>query len=108
MSGTIPQTQTTHIGGFVMGSNQTESAPMSIQKIAGVDTYLVQYTDEEGKSQVRMAFVVPMEGAEDPVFVLNEKVSGRRIATSTAKWFSESMRQMVATAGAEDKEVESL
>ena len=72
---------------FTFGSDEG-SAPQTVTGIAPVDAYIVQYRDQEGKPQWRIAFHAPNENPEkDAAFLLQTSVGGKSIVSSTSDWF---------------------
>lgn len=80
---------------------QGGKAPNTINRFEEVKTYVVSYTDGEGKDQVRICFR-PVQ--EDATFVLQERINGSFVATSASKWFHNALREKVSP----EKCVESI
>jgi hypothetical protein len=77
----------------------------TVTGVAKLDAYLVQYKDQEGKEQVRIAFRVP--GA-DSTFLLNERVSGQNIATAAYSWFHKALTDKLDSDGLEKTKGETV
>jgi len=70
--------------GFKFGEAEEGKTPRTVEKVAEVKTYIVAYTDAEGKSQARLAFRIP--GA-DTTYLLQERVGGSKIVLPAHSWF---------------------
>jgi len=84
--------QTSAIPQFVTTPIEDGKAPQTLQKIAAVDSYLVQYMDGEGKQQVRIVFKVP---GSDAVFVLNNQIAGQSTVKNSTGWFNRQFNDML-------------
>lgn len=93
----------TEAKGFKFGQ-ANEGEPNSIQKIAKLDAFLVAYKDGEGRDQVRVAFRLP--GGE-ATFIINEKIGGSNVVTSSHPWFHKAFVSKLETLGIEDNKGES-
>ena len=88
--------------GFVFG-DPNDNAPNKITALAGVNAYLVAYTDGAGQKSVRLAFRVP---GSETTFLLQEKIQGSFVATAGTAWFNKAMIQSLKTQGLEKEEGE--
>lgn len=79
-------------GGFVVGRPDDSTTPNRVKKLAKVDTYLIQYTDKEGKDQVQLAFHVP---GTDSVSLLKQQVQGQKIAAPATDWLTRQLVEMI-------------
>jgi hypothetical protein len=70
---------------FVMGVPDKTSTVQSVEAISEVNTYMVQYKDHEGKTQVQMVF--QPKGSRS-CFLLKSKISGQHVATAATEWFT--------------------
>jgi hypothetical protein len=66
------------------------SQPNKITQVGAVETFLVEYNDEEGKKQTRLVWRLP--GSEQ-AFILNERVQGTNLATIAYPWFNKELAQ---------------
>ena len=84
---------------FITGTPENR-VPKTIQKVAGVDSFLIQYVDHEGRDQVRLAFRVPNT---DTCFLMQEKINGILVSTRASRWFSDqAIKLMDAGTGADE------
>ena len=65
-------------------SEDTGTAPRTVQKIAKAEPFIVGYTDNEGRQQARIAFRIP--GA-DTTYLLQERISGSSVVLPANSWF---------------------
>lgn len=63
----------------------TQEQDQTVQKIAPLQAYLVQYKDGSGKQQVRVVFQVPNTEA---IFILANSVSNVSLLKTATKWFT--------------------
>lgn len=63
-----------------------------IEAVVAVDSYLVKYWDQDGKAQVRMAFLVP--GTEVGL-IGRQSIQGNQIFVPMTKWFTEQLTDKV-------------
>lgn len=82
-----------------------DGAVGTVTGVAELSAYLVQYKDNEGKEQVRIAFRVP--GATS-TFLLNERIGGQNLATSAHGWFHKALSDKLGAAGLEKSEGETV
>jgi hypothetical protein len=68
--------------------SKDEGGVGTVTGVAELKAYLVQYNDQEGKTQVRIALRVP--GSES-TFMLNERIAGQNVATSAYSWFHKAL-----------------
>lgn len=88
MSNAVPTPQ------FVTAEASADGGmPQTVTKIAPLDSYIAQYRDGEGKTQVRICFKVP---GSDAVFVLNEMIGGRKLATTATGWFKDQFNEQLS------------
>jgi hypothetical protein len=73
------------ITGFKFEDEGQNRAPRTVQKVTGVDAYLVQYVDATGgEPQVRLAFRVP---GHDTTFLMQGRVGNQSPVVPAHKWF---------------------
>jgi len=77
----------------------------TVTGVAKLEAYLVQYKDNEGKEQVRIAFRVP---GSTSTFMLNEKIAGQNVATSAYSWFHKALSDKLDSAGLEESKGETV
>ena len=101
MSSSIPHPE----GSPQFKFGKEDGAVGTVTGVAKLNAYLVQYKDNEGKEQVRIAFRVP--GA-DSTFMLNERISGQNLATSAYSWFHKALSDKLDASGLEKSEGETV
>lgn len=85
--------------GFVFGDAATDGAkPNVVTDLTEVKSYLVAYTNGEGRKQVRLVFKAP---DAPTVFILQEKISGSYVATSGTEWFNKAFCAKLSEKGLE-------
>lgn len=85
---------------FVMG-RVDENQPQKVNRVARVDTFLAEFTDGEGRKQVRLCYVVP---GTEAVMMLAERIDGAPVATQANAWFARELLKKLS----EGKPVESV
>lgn len=91
---------------LVPESRDTGSRPNKVLNVAPMQTYLVQYTDQQGLRQVRLVFRDDKTGE---TFILAEKLSGSHLVTTTKSWFKEGLSNEIAKlSGFNEGDVESV
>jgi len=78
--------------GVITTSEVTEGKPQSIKDVKEVQTYLTAYVDGGGKKQTRLCFRVP---GSKQVFILNEQIQGKYVATTANSWFNSEFSKQV-------------
>lgn len=96
--------ETKHQPQFVMGT-PSDRTPKTIQKVAALDAYLVQYVDHEGRDQVRLAFHVP---GSETCFLMQEKINGILVSTKASRWFSDQAVKMINESNSQEEEIQSV
>jgi len=79
---------------FIIGEMDPDSKVKEVTGVAGIDAYIVEYSDQEGKKRVSLAFVP--KGAK-AIFLLQQKINGVNVATSSSDWFNKSFFQYLDT-----------
>jgi len=93
----------TPIAEFKFGDAQ-EGRPNSVNGVEKLETYIVSYTDGQGKAQTRLVFRVP--GSEG-TFMLQERINGVNVATSAHEWFHTALLEKLQEKGIEGKATEA-
>lgn len=84
----------------------TRERPNKVTGVTPIQTYLVQYTDQEGKRQVRL---VMREPGSKTCFILAEKIQGSHVATSSKEWFRDEVSHAIARMGGSNEgDIESV
>jgi len=91
--------------GFKFEDSKEAAQPKTVVGILPVDTFLVNYTDGEGKTQVRLAFKTK---DSDAVFLLQEKIGGQPVATSANGWFNDAFNSKLQSLNLKKDGVESV
>lgn len=84
---------------------ETGAAPRTIQQLAKVEPFIVGYTDNEGRSQARIAFRIP--GAKT-TYLLQERISGNSVVLPANDWFHKLFVDKLQAEGHEDSPGESV
>lgn len=66
--------------------------PSTVHRALQLTAFLVDYTDGDGHSQVRIVFRSPVA---DDVFILTEKVTGTALATKANPWFEKGLTALL-------------
>lgn len=77
---------------FVTEDVRGGGQPRTVNRIAALDAYIVQYQDTENKPQVRIVFKAP---GSDQVFILNEKIGEKHLATTGTDWFKDGVNSLL-------------
>jgi hypothetical protein len=67
---------------------QQTGTPRTIKNATKLEPYLVDFTDGEGRDQVRVAFRVP-DSAH--FFIVQEKIQGSFVVTRANDWFNKGL-----------------
>jgi hypothetical protein len=79
-------------GGFVMGRTDESNQPNKVKNMVEVKTFLVLYTDKEGKDQVQLAFHAP---GSNSVSLLKAQIQGQKVAAPATEWFTEQFLKLL-------------
>ena len=91
---------------FVTAAPQDNAAPKSITGVMELKTYLVQYKDADGKTQVR---IVAVPNDADITFVFAERMHGDALAVEGTKWFNKALFEKIGRKmGQKAQELESI
>jgi len=91
MSTSIPTPQ------FMFGDGEA-GAPNTIMNIAKLDAYIVAYKDGAGKDATRVCLRVQNSNT---TFVLQERINGVNVVTSTHDWFNKALTDKLQDLGVE-------
>ena len=75
------------------------SEAKSIDKVAKMDAYLVQYKDGKGETVVQLAFRFPKSSS---TFLLKQKITNVPVLTTAHKWFNDKLEAMLQEEGLEE------
>lgn len=92
---------------FVTAVPQDNAAPQTILGVMELKTYLVQYKDANGKTNVR---IVAVPNDADISFVFAERMHGDALAVEGTKWFNKALFEKIGRKPGEKqaKELESI
>lgn len=90
--------------GFKFGED-TGTSPRTIQKVAPVESFIVGYTDNEGRQQARIVFRIP--GAKT-TYLLQERISGSQVVLPANDWFHRAFVDKLQAEGLEDSPGEAV
>lgn len=92
---------------FMTAQPADNAQPQSILGVLKLETYLVQYKDAEGKTQVR---IVAVPDDADITFVFAERMHGDALAVEGTKWFNKAFFEKIGRKPGEkpSKELESI
>lgn len=78
--------------GFVTPTTTDAGTPHKITNVQEVSTFLTAYVDGSGKKQTRLCFRAP---DSEQVFILNEQIQGKFVATTAHSWFNKEFARQV-------------
>ena len=92
--------------GFKFGEDSGKT-PRTIQGIVPAESYLVGYTDNDGKSKARIAFRI---AGSETTYILQERLGGHQVVLPANAWFHKAFVDQLQAKGHEEatEPVESL
>jgi len=84
--------------GFKFGEEGGKT-PRTVQGVVEVKTFLVGFTDADGRSQARMAFRVP---GSKTTYLLQERLGGQNVVLPANPWFHKAFVDKLQAAGHEE------
>lgn len=90
--------------GFKFGED-TGTPPRTVKGVMKVDTYLVGYTDNDGRDAARIAFRLP---GQKTTYILQERISGNQVVLPANEWFHKALVDKLQAEGLEDSTGEAV
>lgn len=99
---------TTPIPQFVTREVDQSNAPQTVKSITRAELLLCNLVDGEGKEKTRLVVITPnakLDDGKPAVFMFNETINGKLIATAATSWAREGILDQVSHSKGGTKEI---
>lgn len=90
--------------GFKFGED-VGTPPRTIKGVMEVKTFLVGYTDNDGRESARIAFRLP---GQKTTYILQERISGNQVVLPANEWFHKGFVDKLQAEGLEESTGEAV